>query len=670
MSDPNPLLQPYDLPPFSAIQAAHLVPAIQTIIAENRTATIAIIVSQTPFPTWDDLVLAMDELDARLDVTLNVIQLLGSIHRAPAWQEAIDLCHELAEQYKHEQAHNGALYQLYQRLASSPIAALFNEHRKNTLRKVLRQYHVAGAALAPEQQRQLETLNTKISALQREFLERVEGANRAWSKHIEDPSILSGLPQATLAQMSQAAQTAGLPGWLLSLSARSYHDVVTYAENRALRQEMMVAYFSRASGTASGGLTTDNESVVAVLLDARHKKAQLLGHSNFAEFALVDQMADTPEQVIAFLDHHIELARSTFAQDREQLQRYAARRGVTHLEPWDCNYFAEQIRQDAAGLSQEAFGAYFPLETVLQRLFLFTQTLFGIQIVEPTHTDTWHPDVRAFEVIEYAEPIGHLFIDPYRREGETGWGAASSLRNRRITAEGRPRTPVAILSTQLPPPLGLQPCLLDHLQLRILLHEFGHCLEHLLTAAPYQAISGMGQLSHDRSEFVSQVLEQFCFSAPFLISLSGHFQTGQPLPDAIANKMIHYAHTQTSRETASALLTGLVDFELHRTYGDGRTPHQVFVSANNKVGHLTWPDNARPVNGFEHLASDYGAKNYSYKWSGVLATQVFERLKTEGLFNPATGAAFREAFITPGDGQSLMNSLAIFLSRPLTVHQG
>lgn len=667
MSDPNPLLQPYDLPPFSAIQAAHLVPAIQTIIAENRTATTAIIASQTPFPTWDDLVLAMDELDARLDVTLNIIQLLGSTHRAPAWQAAIDLCHELAEQYKHEQAQNSALYQLYQRLASSPMAALFSEHRKNALSKVLRQYHLAGADLAPEQQRQLEALNTEISALQREFLERVEDANRAWSKHIEDPSLLSGLPQATLAHMSQAAQAAGLPGWLLSLSEQSYRDVVTYAENRALRQEMMLAYFSRASGTVSGEPTTDNESVLAVLLDDRHKKAQLLGYSNFAEFALVDQMADTPEQVVAFLDHHIELARSTFTQDQEQLQRYAARHGVTHLEPWDCDYFAEQIRQDAAGLSQEAFGEYFPLETVLQRLFLFTQTLFGIQLVELPHTDTWHPDVRAFAVTEYAEPIGHLFIDPYRREGGTGWGAASGLRNRRITAEGRPRTPVAILSSQLPPPTGGQPCLLDHLQLRILLHEFGHCLEHLLTAAPYRAISGMGQLSHDRSEFVSQVLEQFCFSAPFLISLSGHFQTGQPLPDAIANKMIRYAHTQTSRETASVLLTGLVDFELHRTYGDGRTPHEVFVSANNKVGHLTWPDETRPVNGFEQLVSDYGAKNYSYKWSGVLATQVFERLSTEGLFNPATGAAFREAFITPGDAHSLMNSLAIFLNRPLRV---
>jgi oligopeptidase A len=142
------------------------------------------------------------------------------------------------------------------------------------------------------------------------------------------------------------------------------------------------------------------------------------------------------------------------------------------------------------------------------------------------------------------------------------------------------------------------------------------------------------------------------------------------LPDAIADRMIQYAHIQPSRETASVLLTGLVDFELHRTYGDGRTPHEVFVSANNKIGQLTWPNGVRPVNSFEQLASDYGARTYSYKWSGVLATQAFERLKTEGLNNPAAGAAFREAFITPGDSHSLMNSLTMFLNRQLTTHSG
>ena len=666
MPDNNPLLQRYELPPFSVIRAEHLVPAVQTIIAESRVLTTGIIANQKPFPTWDDLVLAMDELEAHLDGTLNIIYLLGSANRASAWQEAITLSYVLAEQYKGELAQNSELYQLYRRLADSPIAALFNEDRKRTLHKVLHKYHLAGLDLPSEQQLQLKKLNMELSGLQREFLDRVEGSNRAWSKHIEDRSVLSGLPSSFLVSMEAAAQAAGLSGWLLTLSSQSLRDVMTYADNRMLRQQMMVAYYSRASDTDSDALTTDNERVLAALLDDRHKKAQLLGYPNFAQLAVADQMADTTEEVVAFLHHQIEQSRSAFTRDSEQLKHYATLHGITDVKPWDIDYFAEKIRQDTAGISQEEFRKYFPLETVLQRFCVFTKTLFGVDLIEQATTDTWHADVRSFELREYGEVIGYLFIDPFRREGASGLGAALGFRNRRITAEGRPRRPIAVLTSQLPPPAEAQPCLLDHLQLRVLLHEFAHCLQHLLTAAPYRAISGIGQLSHDTSEFVSQVFEQFCFTQSFLIWLSGHVQTGQPLPENIANRVNRFAHTQTSWGTAAVLLTGLVDFELHRTYGDGRTPHEVFTQVNAKVGLLQWPDGVYPVNSFEPLVGGDGAKTYSYKWSGVLATQAFERFEREGLFNPTTAKAFRDAFMTPGDTRPLMKSLQQFLGRTLS----
>ncbi|MPR00743.1 M3 family metallopeptidase [Pseudomonas sp. MAFF 212408] len=662
MYENNPLLQPYDLPPFSAIRTEHLVPAVQTIIAENRAAITAIITSQTHFPTWDDLVLAVDELDTRLDITLSILHLIDSTNRDKVWHEAVAHCNSLGKHYKSEQAQNNTLYQLYRQLANSPIAVIFSNDRKNTLHKILRQYQLAGADLPTEKQLQLNNLNMEISELQHEYLNRIEDANKAWSKHIEDSTLISGLPRAAQARMYLAAQSAGKPGWLLALSEQSYREVLTYADSRALRQEIMLAYYTRASDTGPDALAIDNELVLTLLLDDRHQKAQLLGYPNFAQLALVDQMADTPEQVIAFLDQHIELARSTFSQDRKQLQHYAALHGITRLEPWDYDYLANKVRQDAVGISNETVREYFPLETVLQRLCSFTKQLFGIDLIEQITIDTWHPNVRAFEVREYAEPIGYLFIDPYRRESGAGLGSTLGISNRQITAEGRLRRPVAVLSSRLPPPTEVEPCQLDHLQLRVLLHEFGHCLQHLLTAAPYRMISGIGQLSHDRAEFVSQVLEQFCFAPQFLIGLSSHFQTGDSLPEDIANKIVQYIHTQTSRETASLLLTSLVDFELHRTYGDGRTPHEVFVSVNKKIGLLQWPDEARPVNGFEQLVSDYGARIYSYKWSGVLASQAFDRWKREGLNNPIIGTAFREAFITPGDSPSLEKSLDLFLS--------
>ena len=660
MSESNPLLLPYDLPPFSAIRAEHLVPAIEQIIAESRSATATIIASQALFPTWDDLVQAVEALEARLDGVLNVIELLDSIPQESAWKQASHRSYELAMQYRAELAANNDLYQLHRQLADSPIAALFNQQRQSALRKILRKYHLAGLDLSPEKQLRLQALNLQIDAFSEEFLRRVRDSSDAWRKHIQDKALLSGLPDAALARMAAAARAASLDGWLLTLSEQSFQAVMSYADHRALRQEMMMAYYSRAVGSGPDDIATDNEPVLTVLLDSRHQKAQMLGYANFAELALVEQMAETTDEVTAFVHQQIDRARMTFAHETQQLQRYAAQRGVDALEPWDYDYFAEKIRQSVAGVSQDAVRNYFPLETVLQRLCTFTKTLFGVELIEQTTVDTWHPDVRVFELREYAEPIGHLFIDPYRRVESGEIGAASGLRNHRMTAEGRPQRPIAMLRSQLPRPIATQPCLLDHLQLRVLLHEFGHCLQHLLTVAPYRAISGMGQLSHDAAEFFGQVLEQFCFTPLFLTWLSGHFQTGDPLPDDMATQMSRFVHTQTSQETASILLTSLVDFELHRTYGDGRTPHEVFTHANVEVGHLQWPDGARPINSFEQPMGSYGAKMYSYKWSGVLARQAFERFERDGLFNPETGKAFRDVFITEGDTRTLLSSLALF----------
>ncbi|AZE83471.1 Oligopeptidase A [Pseudomonas orientalis] len=660
MSERNPLLLPCDLPPFSAIRAEHLVPAIEQIIADSRNTTATIIASQASFPTWDDLVQAVEALQARLDGFLNIIELLDSVPQGTTWKLASHRSYERAMQYSAELASNNDLYELHRQLADSPIAALFDPQRQRALHKILRKYHLAGLDLSPENQLRLKALNLQIDEFSQEFLHRVKDSSDAWRKHIQDKALLSGLPDTALARMEVAARNAGLDGWLLTLCEQSFQEVMNYADHRALRQEMMEAYYSRAVGSGPDAIATDNELVLTVLLDSRHQKAQLLGYANFAKLALVEQMAETPDEVTAFLHQQIDQARTTFAHDTQQLQRYAAQRGIDALEPWDYGYFAEKIRQDVAGVSQDAVRNYFPLETVLQRLCTFAKTLFGVELIEQTTVETWHPDVRVFELREYGEPIGHLFIDPYRRVEGGAIGVASGLRSHRMTAEGRPQRPIAVLRSQLPRPAATQPCLLNHPQLRVLLHEFGHCLQHLLTAAPYRAISGMGQLSHDTAEFFGQVLELFCFAPSFLNWLSAHFQTGDTLPDDMVSQISRFVHTQTSWETASILLTGLVDFELHRTYGDGRTPHEVFTYANVEVGHLQWPDGTRPINRFEQPMGSYGAKMYSYKWSGVLARQAFERFERDGLFNPETGKAFRDAFITGGDIGTLLRSLALF----------
>ena len=660
MLDQNPLLKPYVLPPFSAIRVEHVVPAIEHIIADSRIKVARIITSQTPYPTWDDLVLAMDEVRARIDETVHVIDILSSVRTEQGWADATKRCSALVMDYNAQLAQNRELFELYQALAESPIAALFDESRKNVLQAFLLEYRLSGIQLTQGQQLRLRELDTEINQLENTFISRVQHANNAWSQHIEDESMLAGIPEDAKRGMANKAQEKNLSGWVLTLSPEQFREVMLYAQNRTLRKDVWTAFHSRASAQGLPDDSLSNERVLAALLKCRHEKANLLGYDNFAQLALEGQMAESTDQVLALIRNTLNEQQSAFAHDSQQLQALAAHHAISHVQPWDYEYLAEKISQQH-GASQEELRQYFPLDTVLNRLYHFAHRMFGVELVECSAFDSWHKDVRLIEVKEHNQTLGYLYIDPYRREVGGGWGDTLGLRNRRVTAEGRSQLPIAVLRSQLTPGSEGKPCLLDHQQLRIVFHEFGHCLQQLLTQQKVGAMSGINALGHDSVEFLSQVLEQWCFSSAFLTWLSSHYQTHQPAPAERVEQMIKGVRTQTSWATANLLLMILFDVEIHRTYGDGRSAQDVFDALNTEIGLLQWPHPARPYNSGEFIASSYGARVYSYKWSGVLASRAFEQFEKKGVFDPVTGRAFREAFFPDSAARSLKESLEVFL---------
>ena len=415
MLENNPLISSYDLPPFSAIRAEHLLPAIAKIISDSRIKVTGIIDSQTPYPTWDDLVLAMDEVKAQLDDTVQAIDIVSSVMTQKAWVDAAKRCSDLVMAYKAQLAQSNELFELYQKLSNSQIAELFDQPRRRVLQKILREFRLSGIHLPQDQQQRLNGLNRDINRQEREFKLRVQQASNAWSKHIQEESLLAGLPDAVKLRMANKAQGGNLQSWSVSLSDELFRTVMLHAEHRPLRKEVWVAYHSRASDQELHADQFNNDDVLTSLLDARHEKAKLLGYENFAQLALEGQMAESTDQVLAFLRNVLDEQRSVFALEAQQLKELAAQQGITHLEPWDYEYLAEKIRQHA-GVSQEELREYFPLDTVLSRLCQFTQRLFGVELLERSDFDSWHEDVRLFEVREYEQTIGYLFIDPYRRE--------------------------------------------------------------------------------------------------------------------------------------------------------------------------------------------------------------------------------------------------------------
>ncbi|MET0775408.1 MAG: M3 family metallopeptidase [Pseudomonas mandelii] len=666
MPDNNPLLQHWDLPPWPDIRAEHLVPAIDTLVADNRKAIAGIIASQSPIPNWDDLVLAVDETDARLDEAMGVIETLSMVkHEGKAWDAASGTCRDVAVQYKSEKMSNHALFRAYQRLAQSPAAANYDEPRKAVLNKILRRFRLSGIDLPIEQQQTLARLNRDIGVLQSLFLTNLEGASAAWSKRIEDVSQLRGLSAATLERLAVNAQQAGHDGWLMRLDQDTYTRVMAYAEDRSLREEYFIAYSTRASDQGPHDRQFDNGPVLELLLSMRHQKARLLGYENFAQLSLATEMAESTEQVTSFLRRQIVQATPELEKDAQELKAFALERGMTEVHPCDHEFLAEQLRQQRLGGALKNLRTYFPLDGTLQRLCLFSERMFGIRIVEQKECSRWHENVRLFEISEHGQVVGHIYLDPFHRDEAPDFAWTATPRNRRVNAEGRLTLPIAVLHGNFTPGNAERPCLLAHKDLRVLFHEFGHCLQHVLTRSPHYRLSGITQLGRDSAEFTGQLFELWCLSGEFLLWLAAHHQTGERLSEARVDAALAAIQTQTSRQTAELLMSALFDFELHRSQGDGRSVGQIFDDVQREIPHLQLPPYCRFANSFDYLVTGYAASVYAYKWSGVLATEVFKRFQREWVFNPQTGKAFREAFFSPGDSRSLMVALEEFLGQPI-----
>ncbi|MFJ4588455.1 M3 family metallopeptidase [Pseudomonas moraviensis] len=663
MPDTNPLLQQWQLPPWSEVRAEHLLPAVERIVADNLLIIENVIATRVDHPNWDDVVIAIDEADARLAETMAVIDFLTVIRsKDPDWIQQSALSSAVAEQFLGAKARNPALSQTFQRLAGSSIAASFSDSRKASLAKILRGFHMAGAGLANAQSEKLGQLNTEIALMQKLFMSNLKAASAAWSKHIADITLLAGLRPDVQEHLAASARQAGLTGWRLTLEQNTHQQIMTFAQNRALREECYKAYCTRASNHGPDAEHFDNEPVLMVLLFLRHEKARTLGFDNFAQLRLHDRMATDTSQVGAFLRRQIALNAASLAEETKELQTFAQKQDIEQVEPWDHDFLAEQLRRQRADGALDDLRQYFPLNTVLRSLCRFSEHLLGIRISEDTQRDRFDDDVRLFEVSEHGQPIGYVYIDLFRRVAGNDFAWSGVLRNRRVNAEGRPALPIASLHSNFTAAAAGHENLLSHQDLRVLLHEFGHCLHHMLTRSPHYNLSGISQLSRDAAEFIGQLFEHWAQSAEFLRWLGIHHKTAERLSETRINVALSALGAQRSRETAILLMGALFDLELHS--GDGRSIQQVFDDVQREFAHLPIPAYCRFANSFDFLATGYEASVYAYKWSGVLASEAFKRFEREGVFNPRTGRDLRETLLS-GDMKSLPEALQAFLGQPI-----
>jgi oligopeptidase A len=458
---------------------------------------------------------------------------------------------------------------------------------------------------------------------------------------------------------------------MITLQFPSYISVMTYADNRELRREHYEAFSTRASDQGPHAGRWDNSEIMEKILALRHEKAKLLGFNNYAELSLTTKMAEKPDDVSHFLEDLADRSWRHARKDLAELREFAKQHyGINDLQSWDLGYYSEKMRQHFYQLSQEEVKAYFPITRVLPGLFAIVEKLYGLQISELTGFDSWHPDVRFFEIHDkHGQLRGQFYTDLYARAKKRGGAWMDDCVSRK-RFDDTIQTPVAYLTCNFTPPTGDTPALLTHDDVTTLFHEFGHGLHHMLTQVDHLGVSGINGVEWDAVELPSQFMENWCWEREALALISGHYQTGEPLPDALFDKMIAAKNFQAGMIMVRQLEFSLFDFRIHRDYdpGQGGRIYETLEQVREQVAVVRPPKFNRFAHSFSHIfAGGYAAGYYSYKWAEVLSSDAFSLFEEKGIFDQETGHAFLTNILERGGSQDAMELFIKFRGRKPTI---
>ncbi|WP_280549784.1 oligopeptidase A [Halomonas sp. 11-S5] len=675
----NPLLDPHELPPFDAIRPDHVVPAIEALLAENRTAIEELVArAETAAPGWDSLAAPLEALNDRLARAWSPVSHLNGTMNNPELREAYQACLGRLSDYSTWIGQHEGLFQAWQALRNGPAWETLDEGQRRTVENALRDFRLAGVDLPAEKKQRYGEIKSRLSELSNTFSNQLLDATQAWHLDLADETRLAGLPESALASLRANAEAKGLAGYRITLDFPSFFPVMTYAEDRELRREIYTAFVTRASDQGPNAGEYDNAPVMEEILALRYELAELLGFSDYADYSLSTKMAESPDQVVTFLE---DLAARAVPQAQEEYAELAAyardELGMEVLAPWDVGFASEKLREARHAISDEQLRPYFPAPQVVDGLFRVVERLYGVTFAEDATAPHYHPDVRYFRILEHGAPIAGFYLDLYAREGKRGGAWMDECRVRRLEGDAV-QLPVAYLTCNFTRPVGDAPALLTHDEVTTLFHEFGHGLHHMLTRQTVADISGINGVAWDAVELPSQFMENFCWEREGLDLIAGHVETGEPLPEALFERLLAAKNFQSAMGMVRQLEFSLFDFRLHRELAAPRAAdiQALLEAVRDAVAVVPRADFNRFQNGFGHVfAGGYAAGYYSYKWAEVLSADAWSAFEEAGIFDPETGRRFRTEILERGGSRDAAELFRAFRGRepsvePLLRHSG
>ncbi|MEW8295944.1 MAG: oligopeptidase A [Candidatus Thiodiazotropha sp.] len=671
----NPLYDMQGLPPFSAITPDMVEPAMDRLLAANRKTIQQLLTSQTSF-TWESLIEPLEVAEDRLSRTWSPVSHMNAVVNNDELRAAYNAVLPKLSEYATEIGQNSQLCAAYKAVAEQPG---LDQAQRQSLDNALLDFHLSGVDLEETKKQRFKEISQELSQLTTKFEENLLDATNGWCKLVTDKSALQGLPESALALARQTAAQRDQEGWLLTLEYPSYLPVMTYADDRDLRREVYEAFATRASDQGPHAGKWDNSEAMERILALRHEMAGLLGYANYAERSLAKKMARSSDEVIAFLTDLAKRSRPQAERELAELEAFAvASYELGDLEAWDIAYYAEKLRQKRHNISQEELKPYFPETRVLPGMFAVVERLYGIRIEEVGGIDCWHPDVRFFEIRDRDHHLrGQFYLDLYARPKKRGGAWMDECATRFFTAT-MDQIPVAYLTCNFSPPVDGRPSLFTHDEVLTLFHEFGHGLHHLLTTVDYPAVAGINGVAWDAVELPSQFMENWCWEKEALDLISGHVDTGEPIPDELYQRIHAAKNFQSAMQMVRQLEFALFDFRIHREYDprQGGRIYQTLEEVRRQVAVVRPPAWNRFAHGFSHIfAGGYAAGYYSYKWAEVLSADAFSLFEQQGIFDTDTGQAFLNEVLQQGGSKDAMELFVGFRGRepeiePLLRHSG
>ncbi|WP_036379922.1 M3 family metallopeptidase [Muricauda sp. MAR_2010_75] len=647
----NPLLEPFDLAPFSKIKNEHFKPAFLQAIEDAR-AEIDAIVDNQDHPTFENTLEALDFSGQQLDRVSSIFFNLNSAETNAEIQKIAQEISPLLSEFGNDIILNEGLFQRVKSVYEQRDNLDLTPEQHTLLEKRYKKFSRNGANLKEEDKKRLRKIDAELAKLKLTFGENVLAETNKYELLLTDEKDVDGLPEGEKEAAEQLAQSKGKEGWMITLDYPSYIPFMKYAKNRALRKELSIAFGSK--GFHNDEL--DNQENVLKIVALRHERANLLGYPTHAHFVLEERMAETPEKVMDFLNELLEKAKPAAEREFQELESFAKELdNIDQLEKWDSTYYSEKLKQKLFNLDDEKLKPYFKLENVINGVFKVAEMLFGLTFKEVSTIDKYHNDVKTFEVHDDSNNFISLFYaDFHPRAGKRGGAWMTSYKSQ-FTLNGKNSRPHISNVCNFTKPTSTKPSLLTFNEVTTLFHEFGHGLHGMLANTTYPSLSGTS-VYWDFVELPSQIMENWCYEKEALELFAHHYETGELIPMELVEKIKDSSTFQEGMATVRQLSFGFLDMAWHGTDPTGIKDVKAYETKAFEGTDLfpKTPETCMSTS-FSHIfQGGYSSGYYSYKWAEVLDADAFAYFKEKGIFNKEIADKFKEHVLSKGGTENPM----------------